>query len=386
MTRRDALQGLALFLAHSPLWPAQQTETGGDASPTLEEMVNVFDFDPACKAKTTKAAYEYVSGGGWDEWTLRRNREAFGKISFRPRFLREVDQLDLSFTLFGKQLPMPIFVAPTGSHAVVHPEGELATARAAGAAGALMAISSSSSYPVEKIAAAATGPLWFQLYAASNIAATRERVQRALDAGCQAVCFTVDAPYAAPRERDVRNRLQRQDSQRPARRRRGEEPPPTPYGLKPRLTAFLNWGFVDELRSWVKGPLLIKGILTPEDALLSAEHGADGVIVSNHGGRYLDGDPATIKVLPEIVDALGGKIPALVDGGFRRGTDVLKALAIGAKAVLVGRAPLWGLGAFGEPGARRVLEILQKELAWAMAVAGRANIAAIDRSLIRIEQ
>jgi 4-hydroxymandelate oxidase len=383
MTRRDALRGLTLFLAQSPLWTAQQTKDAG-ALPTLEEMINVFDFDPVCKANTSKAAYEYVSGGGWDEWTLGRNREAFQKITFRPRFLREVDRLDLSITLFGKQLPSPIFVAPTGTHAVVHAEGELATARAAGAANTLMVISSSSSYPIEKIAAAASGPLWFQLYAAGDIAGTRERVERAIAAGCQAVCFTVDAPYAAPRERDVRNRLERPDSQRPARRARGEALP-NAYGLEPRLTASLNWSFVDQLRSWVKEPVLIKGILTPEDALLAAEHGADGVVVSNHGGRYLDGDPSTIEVLPEIVDALEGKIPVLIDSGFRRGTDILKALAIGAKAVLVGRAPLWGLGAFGEPGARRVLEILQKELAWAMALAGRANIAAIDRSLIRID-
>jgi (S)-2-hydroxy-acid oxidase len=162
MTRRDAVRGLALFLAQSPLWSAPQTE-GGNATPSLEEMINVFDFDPVCKAKTPKAAYEYVSGGSWDEWTLKRNREAFGKITFRPRFLREVDKLDLSFTLFGKKHPMPIFDAPTGTHAVVHPEGEPATARAAGAAGALMAVSSNSSFPIEKIKAAATGPLWFQL-------------------------------------------------------------------------------------------------------------------------------------------------------------------------------------------------------------------------------
>ena len=384
MTRREALSSLLLFLAESPLWSAQAE--GGDAGPSLEDMINVFDFDPVCKAKTTKAGYEYVSGGSWDEWTLRRNREEFGRITFRPRFLREVDQLDLSFTLFGKQLPSPIFVAPTGTHNVVHPEGELATARGAGAANTLMVVSSSSSFPIEKIRGAATGPLWFQLYTASDVAATRERVQRAIDIGCEAVCFTIDAPYAAPRERDFRNRLDRSSAQQPARASRRGGPPPRPYGLEPRLLAFLNWAFFDQLRGWVKTPLLVKGILTPEDALLAAQHGADGVVVSNHGGRYLDGAPATIEVLPGIVEALGGKIPVLIDSGFRRGTDVLKALAVGAKAVLVGRAPLWGLGAFGESGVTRVLEILQKELAWAMALSGRSNIASIDRSLIRIER
>jgi 4-hydroxymandelate oxidase len=247
-----------------------------------------------------------------------------------------------------------------------------------------MAVSSNSSFPIEKIAAAATGPLWFQLYTASDVAATKERVLRALDAGCQAVAFTVDAPYTAPRERDVRNRLQRPNAQEPPRRARGGEPP-RPYGLDQRLLATLNWSFFDELRGWVKAPLMVKGILTPDDALLAAQHGADGVIVSNHGGRYLDGAPSTIEVLPDIVAALNGRIPVLIDSGFRRGTDILKALAVGAKAVLVGRAPLWGLGAFGEPGVKRVLEILQKELAWAMALSGRINIDSIDRSLIRIE-
>ena len=225
MTRRDAVRGLALFLAQSPLWCAPQA-AGGDTTPSLEDMINVFDFDPVCKAKTSKAAYEYVSGGGWDEFTLRRNREAFGKITFRPRFLREVDKLDLSFPLFGKKLPMPIFVAPTGTHALMHPEGEPATARAAGAAGALMVVSSNSSFPIEKIREAATGPLWFQLYTAADKAGTRERVQRALDAGCEAVCLTVDGPYPAPRERDVRNRLQRAGTQPTARPRRSDTSPP----------------------------------------------------------------------------------------------------------------------------------------------------------------
>ncbi|MBI3684428.1 MAG: alpha-hydroxy-acid oxidizing protein [Acidobacteria bacterium] len=348
-------------------------------------MLNAFDFEPVFKGKTNKAAYDYVSGGSWDEVTLRRNRAAFEKITFRPRFFREVDRLDLSIDLFGQKLPMPILVAPTGTHELLHPEGELATVRGAGAAGALMVVSTSSSFPLEKIAAAAKGPLWFQLYTGPDLEATREKVEKAVDLGCKAVCVTVDTPYAAPREKDFRNRLSRPRID-PSPRRRAVEAPPSPYGLPIRFQAQLNWGFLDQLCSWVKTPVLVKGILTPEDAALAVQHGAKGVVVSNHGGRYLDGDPATIEVLPEIVDAVGNRGVVLIDGGFRRGTDVLKALAIGAKAVLVGRPPLWGLGAFGDAGVRRVLELLRNELAWAMGLAGRVSIASLDRSLIRTDK
>jgi len=392
VTRRDAIHNLTLFLAGSPLLAqqsgnAQQAGDPKQETPSLEEMINVFDFEPVFKANTKKAAYDYVRGGGWDEWTLRRNREAFGKVTLRPRYLREVAELDLSTTLFGKKLSMPIFVAPTGTHGVVHPDGEPLTARGAGAADAVMVVSTSSSYPIDQIAAAATGPLWFQLYAGPDVAGTRERVDRALAAGCEAICFTVDAPYAAPRERDFRNRLSRPTNQRPSnprRRRRGKTT--SSYGLEPRLLAYLNWEFFGQLRGWTNVPLLVKGILTPEDAKLAVEHGADGVVVSNHGGRYLDSVPSTIEVLPEIIDQIGGRVPVLIDSGFRRGTDILKALAIGASAVLVGRPPLWGLGAFGDIGVQRVLEILTKELAWAMGLAGRPNIASIDSSLVRIEK
>ena len=351
----------------------------------VEDMINIFDFEPECKARVPKAAYEYVSGGSWDEWTLRRNRQAFEKFMFRPRFLVEVDKLDLSTTLFGQKLQMPILVAPTGTHAILHPDGELATARAAGAAGTAMVVSTSSSFPIEKISQVATGPLLFQLYTGPDKDGTREKVENAVAAGCKAVCLTVDAPYSAPRERDVRNRLVRNIPERTSRRRASPEPPPpNPFGLPMRFQAGLNWRFLSELCAYAKVPVLVKGILTREDALLAIEHGAAGVVISNHGGRYLDGVPATIEVLPDIVEAVKGRIPVLIDGGFRRGTDVLKALALGAKAVLVGRPPLWGLGAFGEAGAHRVLEILKRELAWAMGLSGRPTIASIDRSLIQI--
>jgi len=379
MNRRHAVRQLSLFLAGSPLVRAQ------NEPPRIEDMVNVFDFEPVCRSRIPKASYEYVSGGSWDEWTMRRNRQAFEKITFRPRFFREVDRLDLSLTLFGQKLTMPILVAPTGTHEVIHKEGELATVRGAGAAGALMVVSNSSSFPLEKIRETAKGPIWFQLYAGPDRETTREKVERAVELGCGAVCFTVDTQYNAPREKDIRNRLSR-PSVDYSPRRRGAAPPQNPYGLGMRFQAQLNWSFLDEVCRYAKAPVLVKGILTPEDALLSIQHGAAGIVVSNHGGRYLDGDPSTIEVLPEIVDAVAGKVPVVIDGGFRRGTDVLKALAIGAKAVLVGRPPLWGLGAFGEQGVQRVLELMRNELAWAMGLAGRPAIASIDRSLIRIDR
>jgi len=352
-------------------------------------MLNVFDFDSVCKAKVPKPAYDYVAGGAWDEVTMRRNREAFERITFRPRFFREVDKVDVSTSLFGLKLPMPIAVAPTGTHGLIHADAEIGTVTGAGAAGALMAVSTSSSVPLEKIAGAAKAPLWFQLYTGPDEEGTRERVARAVDLGCKAIVITVDAPYNAPRERDQRNRLVRASGaeSRGGRRRREGEPaePPAPYGLPMRFQARLNWTFLDKLVKWVKVPVLVKGVLTGEDAALCVRHGAAGIVVSNHGGRYLDGDPATIEVLPEIVAAAGPRTPVLIDGGFRRGTDVLKALALGARLVLVGRPPLWGLGAFGAAGVQRVLELMRNELALAMALSGRPSIAAIDRSLVRID-
>jgi isopentenyl diphosphate isomerase/L-lactate dehydrogenase-like FMN-dependent dehydrogenase len=236
--------------------------------------------------------------------------------------------------------------------------------------------------PLQKIAEAAKGPLWFQLYAGPDKQVTRERVESAVALGCQAICWTVDAPYDAPRERDVRNRLQRDTTTQRDNRRRVSAP--KPFGLTSRFQSELDWSFLPELAGYAKVPVLVKGILTAEDAVRAQQNGAAGIVVSNHGGRYLDGAPSTIEVLPEIVDAVGSKMTVLIDGGFRRGTDILKALAIGAKAVLVGRPPLWGLGSFGDAGVQRVMEILRNELAWAMALAGRPNIASIDRGLVRI--
>jgi isopentenyl diphosphate isomerase/L-lactate dehydrogenase-like FMN-dependent dehydrogenase len=379
---------MSLFLAGSPLLRGQEPAWIPDRLPPIEALNNVMEFEPVARTRMLKTAYDYIVGGVDDEWTLRRNRQGFERYSLRPRMLVDVSKLDLSLELFGSRIEMPILVAPTGGHQQAHPEGELATMRGACAAKTIMTVSTASSYPVDKIAAAATGPFWFQLYAGPDLETTRERVERALEAGAKVICLTVDAQYVSHRERLLRDRLTTggppgEPSRLSARaHHRTAQAPPNPYRLTPQFTAHLTWSFFDELKAYARVPVLIKGILTAEDAKLAVQHGAAGIVVSNHGGRYLEFTPSTIEVLPEIVEAVQGKIPVLLDGGIRRGTDVLKALAIGAKAVLVGRPPLWGLGAFGQAGVTRVLEMLQTELALAMGLSGMPNLASINRNLI----
>ena len=396
--RRQAFHALAGLFAGSPLARGQyDLPDAKDRIPALDDLVNVFDFEPVCKARIPKSSYDYVAGGTDSEWSLRHNREAFEKIIFRPRMLVNTSKLDLSITLFGTQIDFPILIAPTAGHGQLTPDGELATARAAAAMQTIMVVSTNSSQPYEKVAAATEFPKWFQLYAGPDIDGTWERVERAKASGFKAIALTVDGPYQPHRERMLRNRIQTSTPPgvsapqmgRPARRQRegAEEAKPATgperYGLTTTLVHQLDWSFYDELRKRAGMPVLIKGILTAEDTALAVKHGADGVVISNHGARYLEYAPATIEVLAECVDA-AGKMPVLVDSGFRRGTDVLKALAIGAKAVLVGRPPLWGLGAYGQPGAKRVLELLRTELALAMGLCGKPNLAALDRKLLRM--
>ena len=393
MTRRDAARKLSLFLAGSPLLRGQEPAWIADRLPAMDQLNNVMEFEPVARTRILKTAYDYIAGGVDDEWTLRRNRQGFERITLRPRMLTDVSKLDLSLELFGIRTEMPILVAPTGGHQSAHPDGELGTIRGTGAAKTIMVVSTNSSYPIDKIGSAATFPFWFQLYTGPDRDTTREKVERAVAAGAKAVCLTVDGQYLSHRERLLRDRLTSMGppsgsaaaSQQPGRRRTAQAPP-NKYRLQPTFQAELTWSFVDELRGYAKVPVLIKGILTAEDAKLAIEHGAAGIVVSNHGGRYLEYAPSTIEVLPEIVNAVQGKIPVLMDGGVRRGTDVLKALAIGAKAVLIGRPPLWGLGAFGQAGVSRVLEMLQTELALAMGLSGCPNLASIDRSLIHYDK
>jgi 4-hydroxymandelate oxidase len=380
LSRRKAFLNLAGLLAASPLARAQRDMPyDGFRIPPLEDLVNVFEFEPICKARIPRRAYDFISGGVDQEWTLRRNRDGFDKFMLRPRFLVDTSALDLSTTIFGEKIAFPVLIAPTAGHQQAHPEGELATARGAAAAKTIMVVSSNSSYPIDKVSEASPSPKWFQLYAVQDLDFTRERVERAVGAGCKLICWTVDGQYNSHRERLLHNRLA---SAGPP----GHEAAPHPYSLQPVLVHKLDWRFLETLKKWAKLPVIIKGILTAEDAELCVKYGADGMVVSNHGGRYLDYAPSTIEVLPEIVDAVGKKLPILVDSGFRRGTDILKALAIGAQAVLVGRPVLWGLGAYGQAGVERVLKLLETELALAMGLSGKPNIASLDRSLVRFDR
>jgi 4-hydroxymandelate oxidase len=390
VTRRDAFLAFCSYSAASPLLRAQQylgphgipLPPSSDFIPPLDLMADVFDFEQVFERKVPKAGSDLTNTGVDDEWTLRRNREAFEYIALRPHMLTGAGKIDLSITLFGQRYETPVFVSPTGTHTTVHPEGEPATARGAGAAKVLMVISNNSSYPIDRIGKAATAPIWFQLYPAAD---GRDRVQSAVDAGCKAICITVDNAYTPHRERLLRGASDARASARSTARQLSA-PKEIDPNLEGTYTGHLTWKYVEEVKSYTKLPVLVKGILTPEDAIQAVEHGAAGVIVSNHGARYLDFSPSTIEALPAIVDAVAGRIPVLVDGGFRRGSDVLKALAMGATAVGLGRPVLWGLGAYGAEGVTHLLRMVQVELARAMGLSGRANIAEINHDLLQFDR
>ena len=364
-SRRNCIRRLSVWAGATPLW------CQASADPTLSNMLNVFDFEPVCKRKLPKATYDFVEGGAWDEWTIQRNRDAFRRITFRPRLLAGVDSIDTSTELFGVKLASPIMIAPTGAQRRLHDEGELATRRGAAAAGSMMAVSTGSSMTLDQIAAASASPWIFQLYAMPDREGSRSRVEAAVRLGAKAILFTVDTPYLGSMERIQRNNLA---NGTPA------------AGATKQFLAKLDWAFVRELAAYAKVPVYVKGVLTARGALLAVENGAAGIIVSNHGGRVLDGAPSTIEVLPEIVAAVGSRTIVLIDSGFRRGADVLKALALGAKGVFVGRPPLWGLGAFGADGVQRVMELLNRELTLAMGLSGHPNLASIKRELVHVDR
>jgi 4-hydroxymandelate oxidase len=361
-TRRQALLS-ALAIAVRPRMRAQP-------NPELDQALSLPDFEALAQKHISHGAWERIQGGAADEITLGWNREAYNHIRLRPRVLLDVSKLDTSVKLFGQELPFPIILAPTGAQGFVYPEGELAVARGAGAAQATLVISSSASMRVEEVAKKATGTVWFQLYVQRDRAFTQDLVQRAEAAGCRALCVTVDSPTHGARNREERARPELPD--RPLPNLKGKD-----Y-LDPTLT----WKDIDWLRSFAKTPVLLKGILNPDDAAIAVKAGVSGIVVSNHGGRNLDTVPATIDVLPAVVEKVAGHIPVIVDGGIRRGTDVLKALALGATAVQIGRPYLYGLGVGGPDGVTRVVQILRKEFEMAMMLTGRPTIASIDRSLI----
>jgi 4-hydroxymandelate oxidase len=358
------------------------------------EPVNVFDFETIARERLSREAYDYYAGGAHDEVSVRGNRAAYDRLSIAYRVLVDVSRRDMTASVLGQTLSMPMLVAPTAFHRLATPEGEVATARAAGRAGTAMILSTLSTSTVESVVAAASGPVWFQLYVYRDRGATEGLVRRAEAAGCRALVLTVDAPLLGRRERDVRNRFRLPPGLAVANllpEGYGDMPPAAAdSGLAAYVASFLDpslsWRDVAWLRSITSLPLLVKGIVRPDDALRAAEAGVAGLVVSNHGGRQLDTSPATLDVLPEVVDVLaahGHRIEVLMDGGVRRGTDVLKALALGARAVLVGRPVLWGLAADGEAGVVAVLRLLRDELDLAMALAGAPTLAEITRDLVR---
>ncbi len=358
------------------------------------EAINVFDLEALARERLSREAYDYYLGGAHDEVTLRENRAAYDRIPLFYRVLVDVSHRDPATSVLGRPVSMPILVAPTAFHRLATAEGELATARAAGAAGTVMVLSTLSTTRVEEVVAASSGPVWFQLYVYRDRRATEALVRRAEAAGCQALVLTADAPLIGRRERDVRNRFRLPPGLAVANMlSEGYGEMPAAAGdsglaayVSQLLDPSLSWRDVAWLRSITELPVVVKGIVRPDDAVRAAEAGAAGVVVSNHGGRQLDTAPATIDALPEIVDTLaarGHRIEVLLDGGVRRGTDVLKALALGARAVLVGRPILWGLAVDGEAGAAWVLRHLHDELDLAMALAGAPTVADITRDLVR---
>lgn len=332
---------------------------------------NVMDYEAPAQARMNAAHWDYYAGGSGDEITLHANRAIFDHIRLRPRMLVDVTTCDTSTSVLGCPISMPILVAPTAQHGFAHPEGECETARGVGQAGTLLTASSVSSRRLEEVAAAANGPLWFQLYVFDDNTITIDVVQRAEQAGYKAVVLTVDVPRFGNRERDLRNAFHLPAS--------ANFDVPDVTKLKPSLT----WRDLAWLKSLTSLPILVKGILTAEDTILALEHGADGIIVSNHGGRQLDGAITSLEALPEVVEAASGRCEIYFDGGIRRGTDVIKALALGAHAVLVGRPVLWGLAVNGQEGVRHILELLRNELELAMALCGAPTLKQITPTLIR---
>jgi isopentenyl diphosphate isomerase/L-lactate dehydrogenase-like FMN-dependent dehydrogenase len=343
--------------------------------------INLFDYEALAQQYMTPVIWDYFQGGSGDEITLRNNRSAFERIRLRPRVLIDISDVQMQTSVLGVPIQMPIVVAPMSAHMLVHPEGELATARGSEQAGTILTVSTFSTYNIEEIAAASTGPLWLQLYLTRTIEATGSLVQRAEAAGYRAIVLTVDTPRTSRRERDVRNNFVVANVARSANFVEAAGSDPVTVQQSRHITG--TWETLDWLRSLTKLPIVLKGILTAEDALLAMEHDIQGIIVSNHGGRQLDGAIESIEALPEVVEAVAGRCEVYVDGGIRRGTDVLKALALGARAVLLGRPVIWGLAVNGSEGVRSVLEMLRAELEMAMMLAGKPTLGSIDRSLVK---
>lgn len=350
------------------------------------DPINIFEYEALAQSRMNPISWDYYQGGSDDEVTLRANRSAFEAIRLRPRMLVDVSMCDLSTTVLGNSISLPILIAPSAAHGLAHPDAELATVRAAGEAGTLMTVSTDATRSLEEIAQSATGPLWFQLYVYTHQEA-RELVQRAEKAGYQGIVLTVDLPRYSRRERDLRNDFKSFQSAQYPGVSSGNARHLSMDGTANEFVYIgdtITWEILPWLRSITSLPIAVKGILTAEDAELALRYGAAAIIVSNHGGRQLDGVLSSIEALPDVVEAVAERCEVYVDGGIRRGTDVLKALALGAHAVLIGRPILWGLAANGQVGVQHVLALLHSELELAMTLAGCPTLASISRSLVKM--
>jgi isopentenyl diphosphate isomerase/L-lactate dehydrogenase-like FMN-dependent dehydrogenase len=350
------------------------------------QPVNVAEYERLAAERLEPGVHGYFAGGAGDERTLRANADAFAGFTLHPRVLVDVGEVTTATTVLGAEVSMPLVVAPVAFQRLVDPDGEVAMARAAAAAGTVMTLSTiATSHPAEIAAEAPPAPRWFQLYCFRDRGVTDALIAEAAESGFDAIALTVDAPRAGRRERDFRTGFEvPADVTAPAVAAAvGSDRPMTPQEVFALVDPTLTWDDFGALAAGCSLPIMLKGVQTGADAALAVEHGAAGVIVSNHGGRQLDGVPAAIEILPEVVEAVAGRCEVLVDGGVRRGTDVVTALALGARAVLAGRAPLWGLAVEGEPGALRVLEILRSEIELAMVLLGCSEPGAITPEHVR---
>jgi isopentenyl diphosphate isomerase/L-lactate dehydrogenase-like FMN-dependent dehydrogenase len=336
------------------------------------EPVCVADFERLAEERLDAGAFGYYAGGSGDELALSGNVEAWRRLRLRPRVLVDVSAVTTATSVLGTEVSMPLLVAPTAIQRLAHPDGEPGMARAAAAAGTVMCLSTLATTTPAEVAAAAPGaPRWFQLYVFRDRGVTRAFVDQAVESRFGAIVLTVDAPRLGRRERDFRTGFRvPEEIVVPSMAALGGWAGATPLELLGAIDPSLAWDDLEELRALSPLPLVLKGIQTAEDAALAVEHGVDAIVVSNHGGRQLDAVAPTAELLPEVVDAVAGRLEVYVDGGIRRGSDVVKALALGARAALAGRAPLWGLACDGEAGARRVLELLRDEIELALALCG----------------
>jgi 4-hydroxymandelate oxidase len=362
------------------------TATSDPSASGLAAIHRLAEFEATARLAMDPGAYDYVAGGAWDEVTLADNEAAWRRRRLRPRVLVDVRHVDPSTTLAGQPASMPVAIAPMAAHRLAHPEAELATARAAAVAGIPFTLSTMSTRSLEEVAEAAPdGTRWFQLYAQRDPSRTRELVERAEAAGYRAIVLTVDLPVLGYRERDRRNAFDLDGPHGNFAQTDGgathgagvHATDPLYDRIDDALAAGLTWESLSAIRSWSSLPLILKGILTAEDARLAVEHGVDGIVVSNHGARQLDRVQATAEALPPIVAAVGGALEIWVDGGVRRGLDVVTALALGARGVLIGKPVLWALATAGEAGIERALAILREELVIAMTLLGTPRTADI---------